>query len=414
MWIEKDDLLRSSENIGGGKLLTLHHLPTDVKMEVTIDKDGDPVGDILVYAVDGNGATIDSYTYNSAIDLEFWNATDKFESIIADMMGVSESSQTDEDDPKEKPKEVNAIPQVGDYVEVKGKYGVVVSVDDETRGVKINPMSKEEVMTILREQKDQLIADTKNIGFRAKGGNIEIDDIAVHLVSKMMGVELDVKNFVDYNVDTDNVIILEVKPPQQKGGDKEKGEPPEETEKNKKDPFEDDEQDNEKDSDKDGENDDGKDGGNGDDKDGDDKDGDDKGGDDSGKDDDGDDGKSRDSELQKSLDKFNKGEIKEESERGLMSDFDDDEQDDAIFGGGGSDDVFGGGSDDLKDDDLGIGTDLLDRVAKELSVDKSNLSGFNEWSALARGVGWSKVAKSLGTSVSELKEKLKVAVKQNK
>ena len=93
------------------------------------------------------------YERNQSLTDNFKGAIAIFEQSIFEQLNEKAPQPTNEqaEAPEESDK-FSALPEVGDFVLVDGRYGRVVDVDEKTRMVKIDKMTKDEVMSILRAQ----------------------------------------------------------------------------------------------------------------------------------------------------------------------------------------------------------------------------------------------------------------------
>jgi hypothetical protein len=94
----------------------------------------------------------------------FKDAIDAFEqSIFNELKEVPPTAQPPQEKEENKAPKVSELPVVGDFVRVGKDYGRVVDVDEQTRMVKIEKMSQQEVSSLLRLQQ-QSQTPTKEMG----------------------------------------------------------------------------------------------------------------------------------------------------------------------------------------------------------------------------------------------------------
>jgi hypothetical protein len=114
------------------------------------------LGPYKVYKLDANNNYVfvkDLYDSKKTLLDNFKEAIDIFEqSIFNELKEVPSTAQPPQEKEENKAPKISELPVVGDFVRVKKDYGRVVDVDEQTRMVKIEKMSQQEVSSLLRLQ----------------------------------------------------------------------------------------------------------------------------------------------------------------------------------------------------------------------------------------------------------------------
>ena len=125
------------------------------------------LGPYKVYKLDANNNYVfvkDLYDAKKTLLENFKDAIDAFEqSIFNELKEVPPTAQPPQEKEENKAPKVSELPVVGDFVRVGKNYGRVVDVDEQTRMVKIEKMSQQEVSSLLRLQQ-QSQTPTKEMG----------------------------------------------------------------------------------------------------------------------------------------------------------------------------------------------------------------------------------------------------------
>jgi hypothetical protein len=125
------------------------------------------LGPYKVYKLDANNNYAfvkDLYDAKKTLLENFKDAIDAFEqSIFNELKEVPSTAQPPQEKEENNAPKVSELPVVGDFVRVKKDYGRVVDVDEQTRMVKIEKMSQQEVSSLLRLQQ-QSQTPTKEMG----------------------------------------------------------------------------------------------------------------------------------------------------------------------------------------------------------------------------------------------------------
>ena len=125
------------------------------------------LGPYKVYKLDANNNYVfvkDLYDAKKTLLENFKDAIDAFEqSIFNELKEVPPSAQPPQEKEENKAPKVSELPVVGDFVRVGKDYGRVVDVNEQTRMVKIEKMSQQEVSSLLRLQQ-QSQTPTKEMG----------------------------------------------------------------------------------------------------------------------------------------------------------------------------------------------------------------------------------------------------------
>ena len=193
-----------------------------------------------VYKLDANNNYIfvkDLYDAKKTLLDNFKEAIDYFEQSIFNELKET-APQPEAPAPKEEneaPK-MSELPQVGDFVRVGAEYGRVVDVDSNTRMVKVEKMSQDDVKSLLQLQQ-QSQTDTEEFGGL-------IDSILKNGGEIIMSEGFFV---VQVEPSGSNVKILRVNEPQSQEQEEPNDEPqePQETPDNVEDPFQEQSQDEE-------------------------------------------------------------------------------------------------------------------------------------------------------------------------
>jgi hypothetical protein len=125
------------------------------------------LGPYKVYKLDANNNYVfvkDLYDSKKTLLDNFKEAIDIFEqSIFNELKEVPSTAQPPQEKEENNAPKISELPVVGDFVRVKKDYGRVVDVDEQTRMVKIEKMSQQEVSSLLRLQQ-QSQTPTKEMG----------------------------------------------------------------------------------------------------------------------------------------------------------------------------------------------------------------------------------------------------------
>lgn len=120
-----------------------------------------------VYKLDANNNYVfvkDLYDSKKTLLDNFKEAIETFEqSIFNELKEVPPTAQPPQEKEDNKAPKVSELPVVGDFVRVEKDYGRVVDVDEQTRMVKIEKMSQQDVSSLLRLQQ-QSQTPTKEMG----------------------------------------------------------------------------------------------------------------------------------------------------------------------------------------------------------------------------------------------------------
>ena len=175
----------------------------------------------------------------------FQNAIEVFEQRIFEQLNEQPPQPTNEQaEPPEGGNTFSELPEVGDFVQQGSRFGRVVDVDQTTRMVKIEKMTRKEVMDILRAQKNEALDMSVEIN-QPSGMSPTMRKLRNDLLGEKKyddgGVMSIGEDFFVVQVDEEgsNLTILRVQGPQQSAGDQQEpqGEPQDSPD-NVQDPFE--------------------------------------------------------------------------------------------------------------------------------------------------------------------------------
>ena len=175
----------------------------------------------------------------------FQNAIEVFEQRIFEQLNEQPPQPTNEQaEPPEGGNTFSELPEVGDFVQQGSRFGRVVDVDQTTRMVKIEKMTRKEVMDILRAQKNEALGMSVEIN-QPSGMSPTMRKLRNDLLGEKKyddgGVMSIGEDFFVVQVDEEgsNLTILRVQGPQQSAGDQQEpqGEPQDSPD-NVQDPFE--------------------------------------------------------------------------------------------------------------------------------------------------------------------------------
>lgn len=233
MFVYKKGALKKEINAltGDTAEMELHHEPSGVRIGFKFFTD-EPDDAKMKSCKDGKVNMISSYEIYKwkaenkyAFKDEVWdaketllknfqNAIEVFEQRIFEQLNEQAPQPTNEQaEPPEGGNTFSILPEVGDFVQQGSRFGRVLDVDQTTRMVKIEKMTRKEVMDILRAQKNEAI-----------GMSAEMRAITDSLMEEekyddggIMSIEEDFF-VVQVEEDGSNLIILRVQEPQQGGG----------------------------------------------------------------------------------------------------------------------------------------------------------------------------------------------------